>query len=98
MRGHKVNFVRYVNDDKIEGKMKALEKAGVLNRDVESNIPLEVYEMKDDSTNGKFRVDRTVSGQYLIYAINIIYTNNDWDYVLTLVRPTSGIPKITKED
>lgn len=98
MRGHKVNFVRYVNDDKIESKMKALEKAGVLNRDVESNIPLEVYEMKDDSTNGKFRVDRTVSGQYLIHAINIIYTNNDWDYVLTLVRPTSSIPKITKED
>ena len=86
MRGHKVNFIRYVNDDLIESKMTALEEIGVLDRNVEANIPLDKYEMDDDSGSGKFRIDKTVSGQYLIHAVDIIFNNGDWDYVLTLVK------------
>lgn len=97
MRGHKVNFIRYVNDDKIEYKMKALEDVGAIDRNVESNIPLDKYEMTEDTGNGMFRIDRTASGQYLIKGVNILFNNNVWNYELTLIRPTSGIPKITKD-
>lgn len=98
MRGHKVNFIRYINDDKIENKMKTLENANVIDRKVESNISLDKYEINGDEMDGNYRLDRTSSGQYLISGINIIYTNNAWDYILTLIRPKINIPKILKED
>lgn len=98
MRGHKVNFIRYVNDDKIESKMKILESVNALDRNIESNIPLSEYEITEDSNNGKFRLDRTVSAQYLITEINIEYTNNNWNYILTLIRPAISKPNIIKEN
>ena len=99
MRGHKVNFIRYVNDDKIENKMNILEKAGVITRSVESNIPLDEFELKDDINNdGMFRIDKTVSGQYLIIGVNITYSNNNWDYNLTLTKPASSKVSILNKD
>lgn len=97
MRGHKVNFVRYVNDDILESKMTGLEEAGLADRDVESNIPLSEYEMDNDSGNGKFRIDKTVSGQYLILGVDITYTDDKWDYVLTLVKPAASAVSIVAQ-
>ena len=74
--------------------MKALEEAEVIDRNIDSNISLSEYENTEDSGNGQFRVDKTVSAQYLIHAVDIIYNNNSWDYVLTLIRPTSTKPNI----
>lgn len=90
MRGHRVNFIRYINDDKVENRMNALEKAGVIDRNVEANIPLSEYDIADDTGNGTYRVDKTVSGQYLILGVNITYSGNGWDYVLTLAKPASS--------
>lgn len=103
MRGHKVNFIRYVNDDYLEGKMKALEEAGVIDRNVESNIPLQEYELNDEETNdnkndGKFRLDKTVSGQYLIIGVEALFTNNEWQYILKLAKPASANQSIKKTD
>lgn len=103
MRGHRVNFIRYVNDDYLEGKMKSLEEAGVIDRNVESNIPLEEYELNDEDTkdnknDGKFRLDKTTSGQYLIIAVELLFTNNEWEYVLTLARPAPSNQSIKVEN
>lgn len=98
MRGHKVNFIRYVNDDVIENKLKALEETGLVDRNIESNIPLNDFEIEESSDNGKFVVDKTVSGQYLITGINASFKNNEWDYVLTLVRPSLAQPNIIKTE
>jgi hypothetical protein len=103
MRGHRVNFIRYVNDDYLEGKMKSLEEAGVIDRNVESNIPLEEYELNDEETkdnknDGKFRLDKTTSGQYLIIAVELLFTNNEWEYVLTLARPAPSNQSIKVEN
>ena len=89
MRGHKLNFIRYTNDSMLENKMKNLEEAGIINRDVESNIPLSEYEVKseEENTNGNFIIDKTVSGQYLILGVDITYTNNKWEYKLELSKP-----------
>lgn len=98
MRGHKVNFIRYVNSDAIEGKLKALEDNGVIDRNVESNIPLNDYEITEDGGNGMFRIDKTCSAQYLIYGVDIQYNNNAWNYILTLVKPASDKVNIMKEE
>jgi hypothetical protein len=97
MRGHKVNYVRYVNNDMLENKMKALEENGVINREQNSNIPLKDYEIESDSNSGKFRIDKTASAQYLIIGVNILYSNNEWDYVLTLTKPADTKVDIINE-
>ena len=97
MRGHKVNFIRYVNNDIVENRMKNLEDAGVIDRNIESNIPLNQYEVELDGSNGKFRIDRTVSGQYLITEVVITYNNNKWNYDLTLIKPNNASSIIKTE-
>lgn len=100
MRGHKVNFIHYVNNDKIENKMKSLEESGLIDRNVESNIPLSDYDVVKDSEEtggeGKFTLDRTVSGQYLISGVNVLYSNNEWNYILTLTKPASTKTNLIK--
>ena len=96
MRGHKVNFIRYVNNAAIENKMKVLEDAGLIDRNIESNIPLSKYEIENTSNDGQFVVDRTASGQYLITGVEAIYNNRQWDYVLTLTKPASTKANIIK--
>jgi hypothetical protein len=100
MRGHKVNFIRYVNDDRLENKIKALEEAGAIDKDVESNIPLDEYELNEVDENmsdGMFRVDRSASGQYLITGVNILFVDNKWKYVLTMAKPASINQTILKK-
>lgn len=101
MRGHKVNFMHYINDDKIENKLSTLEHMGLIDRNVESNIELSKYDLRDteneNSNNGQFVLDRTVSGQYLITGINIIYNNFKWEYVLTLAKSAITKPKLVNE-
>ena len=96
MRGHKVNFIRYVNDDLLEFNIQRMEEAGAINRNVKSNIPLEQYEL-EPSPDGAYRIDKTVSGQYLVIGVEIIY-NNGWRYVLTLARPACDTPDIINQD
>ena len=98
MRGHKVNFIRYVNNDRMENKLKTLEEAGIIDRNIESNISLSKYEVAEDTGNGTYKIDRTVSGQYLILGVNIIYTNNNWEYILTLAKPASTKVSILKNE
>ena len=96
MRGQRVNVVRYTNDDMLENKMTALEDAEVLNRNIESNIPLKQYELEESS--GKFTIDKTASAQYYINGVSINYTNNEWSYILSLVRPGDIKPEILKKE
>lgn len=97
MRGHKVNVLRYINNDMLENKTKVLEDNGAINRDIQSNIPLNDYEIQSDSCSGKYILDKSVSGQYLITGVNILYSNNTWDYILTLVRPADSKQSIINE-
>jgi hypothetical protein len=96
MRGHKLNYMRYVNDDMVENKLKTLEEAGAISRDVEGNIPLKDYEVEGHQ-DGAYRLDKTVSGQYLVIGTEIVY-DDGWKYNLTLARPASSTPDIKNED
>ena len=98
MRGHKVNFIRYVDDDKVEYKMKTLEDNDALDREVDANIPLSDYEITEDGSNGKFRIDKTVSGQYLITSTVFEFKNNEWNYGIMLARPPQQQINILKTE
>jgi hypothetical protein len=97
MRGHKVNFIKYVNDSNIENRLSKLEDEGVISRDMDTNIPMSNYEINVPTDNGKFSIDKTVSGQYLILNVTIMYTNNAWEYKLTLARPADSKTSIVNE-
>lgn len=97
MRGHKVNFMKYVNDDMIENKMQLMEEAGAINRDVEGNIPLQDYELDENGMGGAYRLDKSASGQYLVTGVNIVY-ENDWKYEITITRPACDTPDIKNGD
>ena len=96
MRGHKVNFIKYVNNDLIENKLSVLEDANAISRDVKTNIPLDKYKQQE-SSNGQYRIDKTASGQYLVLGTEIVY-NDGWKYILTLARPASVTPDIINID
>ena len=98
MRGHKVNFIRYIDDDKVEHKMTTLEDNDVLDRDIDANIPLSDYEISEDGSNGKFRIDKTVSGQYLITSAVFEFKNNEWNYGIMLARPPQQQINILKTE
>lgn len=98
IRGNKVNFIKYTNNSILENKIKTLEEAGVVDRNIESNINLSDYELHtNDSYN--YEIDRTTSGQYLINGVNINYSNSTgWSYILNLIRPADIKPNILKEE
>ena len=99
MRGKKINFAWYVNDDAIQMSNESYKENKIMN-EPETPIPLESQETEDidSNDNGKFEMDKTVSGQYLITGCRIKYQNKEWEYELTISRPSSQSQKIIKED
>lgn len=108
IRGGKVNFIRYVNDDIIEYKISSIEDIDVkiknengsveeiklIDRNISSNIPLDDYEFKNsEDASGTYKLDRNISGQYLIMGVEIKYcgfgSNKGWEYKLNMVKPVS---------
>lgn len=97
MRGHRVNFMKYVNDDLIEHKMQSLEEVGAINRDVKSNIPLEDYENDIGGFDGSYKLDKAASGQFLVTGVNIVY-DDGWKYNITITRPACETPDVINEE
>ena len=87
-RGQKVAFAWYINNPMQNDYEEAFESAGGLN---DSQISNEMDIDDDDDlypeTYGKFRLDKAVSGQYLITAQTIIYCEGEWYNELILCRP-----------
>ena len=92
MRGNKINFSWYINNDFNANKLKNLENNNIKSSTT-SDIILDDISMGSD-IDGKFRLDNSVSGQYLITELDLNFENNKWSYVLTLCRPSNTKPKI----
>lgn len=93
MRGSKVNFISYINDSMIEDKFDIMDKTDYMNSNPETTMSFnETYTQGENLDNGKFSIDRMISGQYLITGCKIQYYNNNWSYVLTLNRPANQKP------
>ena len=86
--------------------MYPLVKAGLSERDCyewckKNDITTNFYILgvpeEERLSDGNFIIDRTVSAQYLISAVEIIYNVNSWEYKLTLVKPTNKESLINKD-
>lgn len=97
MRGNRVNILWYNNDSKLESIQEDMEELGLINN-LESNIPLQDNKVENNAATGHFKLDKAVSGQYLITGCSIEFEDNNWSYVLKLSRPTSAKPKIITEN
>lgn len=90
-RGQHVEFAWYVNDPVQDEYEQAFDEAGVLTDDDccnESEDP--DYEPLYPPSYGKLRLDKAVSGQYLIKSQIIKFMYGKWINELTLCRPLEG--------
>ena len=95
-RGDKVNFAWFINDSGAQFKKETLENAGLVDKSTQRDIPVVQNDNPSDGT-GSFQEDTSTSGQYFISGTDIIYSNGNWQYILTLQRPASKIPNSLQE-
>lgn len=91
IRGNKVNVIKYINDSMLESKTNHLKNDHIINN-IDTNIPINIDESDQD-----FKIDKSISGQYLITATNIQFSKGSWEYKLILNRPNSTKPKIIED-
>lgn len=99
MRGNKVNLLIYHNNAAMEERADGLAETGA----VDANAVMQTqYEDENDVKSqpvddGNYVMDKAVSGQYMISASNIKYSNNQWKYFITLSRPASNKTQLLNE-
>lgn len=102
MRGSKVDFLWYINDDQWKYKMQTLSDAGIIeeNKNIKTTDELSTEEDIEgyNSGNGEFVIDKSISGQYTIIGCTMKYYMGEWFYDLLLTRPHINKPNILKEE
>lgn len=102
MRGSKVDFLWYINDDQWKYKMQSLSDAEVIeeNKNIKTTDELSTEEdIKGyNPGSGEFIIDKSISGQYTIIGCTMRYYMGEWFYELLLTRPHINKPKILKEE
>lgn len=99
MRGNRVNFLWYTNDSVVEGTQKTLEENECIDPNPQTNIPItEDDNIENTVHDGEFVLDKSVSGQYLVTKCAMKFKDSNWNYVVTLSRPSSDKPKLINED
>ena len=96
MRGNKVNIAIYKNDPMMEYSMDSLKETNNINSNFQTYIPMDDDNNTKDA-DGKFILDKNISGQYMISGCNIRFYNNQWHYLITLNRPASNKTQIINE-
>ena len=94
-RGGHVNFACYYNNDSMDYPTNGLEEEGGMNPDVQTEVPLMEPDNQGPDT---FKLDKSISGQYMI--IGNIYRFNDrrWTHTVILSRPIEQKPKILTDE
>lgn len=85
-RGSKVNFYWFINNPIWDGIKAQAKKEGVVEEKQETQIPLDELDFLDDIPD-QYKLDKSISGQYLITSCIIDYNNGKWSHRLTLNRP-----------
>lgn len=99
MRGNRVNFTRYFNNDMVNNIQNTLKEENCINPSPETNIPIpQDSNLGEGYGDGYFEIDRSVSGQYLITKCIMKFNDGEWKYEITLSRPNSMKPNIINED
>lgn len=97
LRGNKINFSWYINDSIIAAKQEVWKNEGLIN-DPETNIPMEGSDPDNQSNDGEYILDKSISGQYMITGTEMEFSNMQWKYAVLLSRPSSQKPKIINDN
>lgn len=96
LRGNRINFSWYINDDMTKGLQESLKESNMVN-DEPVQDP-QISNLQNDGTfetdNGSFILDKSISGQYYINGWELRFENMKWEHILTLSRSTLDKPKI----
>jgi len=85
MRGSKVNLKWYDTDGEVARHKQIL---GINDSDIETNIDVGYEETSESGTPGPhFRINKQVSGQYLVLSSVVTFENGGWSNTLRLARP-----------
>lgn len=100
MRGQKVDFAWYINDSGYEDRLYNYKKQNIIQSnplpELNDDLP-EDEQAKYNPTNGEFKIDKSVSGQYMINGVDIKYEDGEWFCELYLIRPAQDKPKILND-
>lgn len=90
-RGGRCVFECYYNDDLYDYTTNVLKDADLMNSDPQTYTPIE-----EPGTSGSdtFKLDKSISGQYLIIGNTYSYSLGRWTQTVTLTRPIDQKPKI----
>lgn len=95
-RGKRLNFACYYDNSMFDNTNYGLEDAGLVNDNIKTNVPVE--EMGQDYQSDTFKLNKFISGQYLIIGNRYTFRNKKWTQTVILTRPAEQTPKILKDD
>lgn len=98
MRGGKVNFTWYYNDSLYDARESVLLENNIISEQNTTISYDNMYEEDQNTSNGEFIVDKSISGQYLITSCCIEYYDNNWHYKLKLNRPKKYKPNFLNNE
>lgn len=84
IRGGKVNIMWYDTNNILDIKKKQL---GIKDEDIETNIPIDPQQGTFEYNGPLYRINKEISGQYLILNSVIRYEDYNWSCDLQLTRP-----------
>ena len=93
MRGNKINFTWYINNSHHDDIEKAMSESKLINASETTPI-MDDSNIESNGNDGSFKIDKSISGQYLITGCEIKFANKKWQYKVILSRPSSQKPKI----
>lgn len=94
-RGNHVTLARYYNDDSIDYPSSGLPEEGAMDDNPKTETPVMEPDTKGADT---FKLDKSVSGQYMIIGNIYKFNEGQWTHTVLLTRPATQKPKILVEE
>ena len=96
-RGNHVNFACYYNDDSMDYPMDSLKPEGGV-QEVQTNVQLMTPDVDETDPSDTFKLNKSVSGQYMIVGNIYKFIDRQWTHTVVLTRPIDQKPKILTEE
>lgn len=90
IRGNRLVFACYYNDDNVDYPVDGLQEAGLI-EDIQTNVPIMEPDYKGSDM---FKLDKSISGQYLIMGNKYKFSNYQWTQTVILARPMTQTPLV----
>lgn len=96
-RGNHVNFACYYNNDSRDYPVDSLKSEGAV-QEVQTNVPLMEPDVDETDPSDTFKLDKSISGQYMILGNIYRFASGQWTHTVILTRPADQKPKILIEE